>query len=119
MLEFFDAAHHAKPIGHALNLSAAQTAPPVIVQIKGFGHELKIDISIGRKAKVRGVTCLKSFMLPGRLSLDPAYPNILRQTSGYAVGISAAQEGRIGCVEGVEGEVSFLIFILYFIGEIV
>jgi len=53
LLEFFDAAHHAKPIGHPLNLSAAQTAPSVIVQIRRFRHALKIDISIGRKAKAR------------------------------------------------------------------
>ena len=53
LLEFFDAAHHAKPIGHALNLSAVQTAHPVTVPTKRFGHVLKIDVSIGRKAKSR------------------------------------------------------------------
>ena len=51
LLKFFDTAHHAKPIGHVINLPAAQTAPPVFVQIKRFGHALKINISIGRKQK--------------------------------------------------------------------
>jgi len=35
---------------------------------------------------------IKSFMLPGKLSLGAAYPHIVRQTSGEVLGIGAALE---------------------------
>jgi len=48
VLGFLYAAHHAKPVGHALNLSAAHAAYPVIVQTKKFGYAPRIHRFVGR-----------------------------------------------------------------------
>ena len=108
-MEFSDAARHAQPIGHVLSLSGTHIANPVIVQVK-FGHALRIGAPAGSK-----------FLdVAWQFSRGAAYAGIVRQTSGYALGIGAAAEGRLGYVEAMDGEeVFFAAFILSFVSMIV
>ena len=61
-----------------------------------------------------------SLMLFGMLSIGAADAGIVRQTSGYALGTSAAPKGRAGCAEAMDGEeVFFVTFVLFLVSMIV
>jgi len=61
-----------------------------------------------------------SLVLLGVFSIGAAHAGIAQQNSGYAPGIGAAPEARIGCVEAIDGEgVLFVAFVLFVVSMIV
>jgi len=93
-----------------LDLSSTHTACPVIVQTRSFDT---------RSGLIRppGVS---SLILFGMFSIGAEYASIVRQTSGYALGIGAVTEGRVGCAEAMwHEEVFFVTFVVFFVSMIV
>ena len=93
-----------------LDLPGTHTAYPVIVQTRSFDT---------RSGLIRppGVSSLILFDM---LSIGPEYPGIVRQTSGYALGIGVVPEGRVGCAETMgHEEVFFVTLVVFFVSMIV
>jgi len=90
-----DVARHAQPIGHKHSLSGCHSRQEVLTW--------PLDRA-------------SSLILLGMFRICTPYACIVQQTSGYALGIGAAREGRVGYVETFEGEeVFFVTFILFFV----